>query len=128
MIERYFRLTESRTTVRQELLGGLTTFLTMAYIVVVNPQILSQAGMPSDGTAVGLKVRSDSAGRFAFRGLPPLAQDGRLMMYLFATHPRYEGAEYHFNRNEPPQSDVDFTLRPGSLIGGTVRDDAARSV
>ncbi len=31
------------------MLGGLTTFVTMAYIVVVNPQILSQAGMPADG-------------------------------------------------------------------------------
>jgi AGZA family xanthine/uracil permease-like MFS transporter len=49
LIERYFRLAENQTTVRQELLGGLTTFLTMAYIVVVNPQILSQAGMPADG-------------------------------------------------------------------------------
>jgi AGZA family xanthine/uracil permease-like MFS transporter len=49
LLERYFKLTENQTTVRQELLGGLTTFLTMAYIVVVNPQILSQAGMPADG-------------------------------------------------------------------------------
>ena len=31
------------------MLGGLTTFITMAYIIVVNPQILSQAGMPADG-------------------------------------------------------------------------------
>ena len=31
------------------MLGGLTTFVTMAYIIVVNPQILSQAGMPVDG-------------------------------------------------------------------------------
>jgi adenine/guanine/hypoxanthine permease len=49
LIERYFRLAENQTTVRQELLGGLTTFLTMAYIIVVNPQILSQAGMPAEG-------------------------------------------------------------------------------
>ena len=49
MIDRYFRLAENRTTVRQELLGGLTTFVTMAYIIVVNPQILSQAGMPAEG-------------------------------------------------------------------------------
>jgi len=49
LIERYFRLTENHTTVRQELLGGLTTFLTMAYIIVVNPQILSQAGIPFEG-------------------------------------------------------------------------------
>lgn len=49
MIERYFRLSENQTTIRQEFLGGLTTFVTMAYIVVVNPQILSEAGMPIEG-------------------------------------------------------------------------------
>lgn len=49
MIDRYFKLAENQTSVKQELLGGLTTFMTMAYIVVVNPQILSQAGMPADG-------------------------------------------------------------------------------
>ena len=49
MLERYFKLAENQTTVKQECLGGLTTFLTMAYIVVVNPQILAQAGMPVEG-------------------------------------------------------------------------------
>ncbi len=49
MIERYFKLAENGTTVRRELLGGLTTFVTMAYIIAVNPQILSQAGMPVEG-------------------------------------------------------------------------------
>ena len=49
MIDRYFQLVENQTSVKQELLGGLTTFVTMAYIVVVNPQILAQAGMPADG-------------------------------------------------------------------------------
>jgi AGZA family xanthine/uracil permease-like MFS transporter len=49
LIDRYFHLSENQTTVRQEFLGGLTTFVTMAYIVVVNPQILSQAGMPVEG-------------------------------------------------------------------------------
>jgi adenine/guanine/hypoxanthine permease len=49
LIERYFRLKENQTTVRAEFLGGLTTFITMAYIVVVNPQILSKAGMPVEG-------------------------------------------------------------------------------
>jgi adenine/guanine/hypoxanthine permease len=48
-IDRFFYLTENQTTVKRELLGGLTTFVTMAYIVVVNPQILAQAGMPPDG-------------------------------------------------------------------------------
>ncbi len=48
LLDRYFKLTENQTTVRQELLGGATTFMTMAYIVVVNPQILAQAGMPPE--------------------------------------------------------------------------------
>lgn len=49
MIERFFRLKENQTSVRAEFLGGLTTFVTMAYIIVVNPQILSKAGMPVEG-------------------------------------------------------------------------------
>jgi AGZA family xanthine/uracil permease-like MFS transporter len=61
MIERYFRLAENQTTVRRELLGGLTTFLTMAYIVVVNPQILSQAGMPVEGVVFATCVASAAA-------------------------------------------------------------------
>jgi adenine/guanine/hypoxanthine permease len=48
-LERYFRLAENGTTVRREMLGGLTTFMTMAYIIVVNPQILAQSGMPAEG-------------------------------------------------------------------------------
>jgi len=49
LLDRYFKLTENQTTVKQEFLGGITTFLTMAYIIVVNPQILSQSGMPAEG-------------------------------------------------------------------------------
>jgi len=49
VVERIFRLAENGTTVRRELLGGLTTFMTMAYIIVVNPQILAESGMPADG-------------------------------------------------------------------------------
>lgn len=45
MFERVFKLAEHGTTVRTEALAGVTTFLTMAYIVLVNPNILSNAGM-----------------------------------------------------------------------------------
>jgi len=45
MLESYFRLKENGTTVRVELVAGLTTFLTMAYIIFVNPMIMSKAGM-----------------------------------------------------------------------------------
>jgi AGZA family xanthine/uracil permease-like MFS transporter len=49
LIDRIFHLQENQTTIRRELLAGMTTFMTMAYVVVVNPRILSEAGMPVDG-------------------------------------------------------------------------------
>ena len=45
LLERVFKLRENNTTVRTELLAGFTTFLTMCYIVIVNPSILSITGM-----------------------------------------------------------------------------------
>jgi AGZA family xanthine/uracil permease-like MFS transporter len=44
-LDRVFKLKENKTNVRTELIAGLTTFLTMAYIIVVNPSILSTTGM-----------------------------------------------------------------------------------
>ena len=61
MLERYFHLVENQTTIRRELIGGLTTFVTMAYIVVVNPQILSQAGMPADGVLFATCISAAAA-------------------------------------------------------------------
>lgn len=61
MIERYFRLAERQTTIRREMLGGLTTFVTMAYIVAVNPQILSQAGIPPDGALFATCISAATA-------------------------------------------------------------------
>jgi len=49
LLERWFHLKENETTVRRELFAGLTTFMAMAYVVVVNPRILSEGGMPADG-------------------------------------------------------------------------------
>ncbi|HEY2117913.1 MAG TPA: NCS2 family permease [Candidatus Acidoferrum sp.] len=49
MLQRLFHLEENQTTVRQELLAGVTTFMTMSYVVIVNPRILADAGMPVDG-------------------------------------------------------------------------------
>jgi AGZA family xanthine/uracil permease-like MFS transporter len=51
LFERLFRLSEHGTTVRTELLAGVTTFLTMAYIVLVNPAILHDAGLPGAAVA-----------------------------------------------------------------------------
>src|SRR5215213_1648086 len=56
--ERRFRLSERRTAVRTELLGGVATFLTMSYILFVNPAILSAAGMPCHAVAVATGIAS----------------------------------------------------------------------
>jgi adenine/guanine/hypoxanthine permease len=61
MLTRFFDLDGHGTTVRTELFAGLTTFLTMAYIVVVNPVILGAAGMPVAGVAVATCVASGFA-------------------------------------------------------------------
>lgn len=50
MIEKLFKLKENHTDVKTEIIGGITTFMTMAYILAVNPSMLSAAGM--DATAV----------------------------------------------------------------------------
>ncbi len=50
-LQTFFELETHKTSVRTEMLAGLTTFLTMAYIVVVNPLILGDAGMPIAGVA-----------------------------------------------------------------------------
>jgi AGZA family xanthine/uracil permease-like MFS transporter len=51
-LERHFAIHERGSTVRTEVLGGVVTFLTMAYIVFVNPAILSAAGLPFNAVAV----------------------------------------------------------------------------
>jgi len=58
MLERFFDLSGHGTTVRTEVFAGLTTFVTMAYIVVVNPAILGAAGMPVAGVAVATCLAS----------------------------------------------------------------------
>ena len=50
MIEKLFKLKDNDTTVRTEVIAGITTFMTMAYILAVNPSLLSASGM--DATAV----------------------------------------------------------------------------
>ena len=68
-LERRFALTARGTTVRTEALGGLTTFLTMSYILFVNPAILSAAGMPFQAvivaTALAAAIASIAMGYIA---------------------------------------------------------------
>lgn len=72
MIERLFRLSQHGTDVRTEILGGVTTFLTMAYIIVVNPAILSFAGIPAGPSTVATILT---------------AVFGSLLMGLYANRP-----------------------------------------
>jgi adenine/guanine/hypoxanthine permease len=72
LLDRYFKLSENQTSVKQEFLGGFTTFLTMAYIIVVNPQILSQSGMPVEGVVFATCLS---------------AAVGTLVMGLYANYP-----------------------------------------
>ncbi|RZT10395.1 putative MFS transporter, AGZA family, xanthine/uracil permease [Duganella sp. CF402] len=52
LLNQFFKLSEHGTTVRTEVVAGVTTFLTMAYIIFVNPAILGDAGVPKDAVFV----------------------------------------------------------------------------
>ncbi|WP_314597962.1 NCS2 family permease [uncultured Selenomonas sp.] len=72
MLENMFHLKENRTTVQTELLAGLTTFMTMAYILAVNPLILSAAGMDAGAvfTATALASGISCVLMASFANLP----------------------------------------------------------
>lgn len=72
LLDRLFDLKARGTTVRTEVLAGATTFMTMAYIILVNPSILSQAGLPAAGVAAATCLA---------------AGVGCLIMGLFANYP-----------------------------------------
>lgn len=72
MLERLFAIKAQGSTVRTELVAGLTTFLAMAYIMFVNPDILSAAGMPKDSVFVATCLA---------------AAVGSLIMGLYANYP-----------------------------------------
>jgi len=57
-LERRFKLKENNTDVRTEILAGLTTFMTMAYILIVNPSILADAGMDWGGVFTATALSS----------------------------------------------------------------------
>ncbi|PWB15184.1 NCS2 family permease [Comamonas sp. JNW] len=71
-LDNYFKLGEHGTTVRTEVLAGITTFLTMAYIMFVNPSILGDAGMPKGAVFVATCL---------------IAALGSVLMGLYANYP-----------------------------------------
>lgn len=58
MLEKLFKLKENNTTVKTEVLAGLTTFMTMAYILAVNPSILSASGMDANAVLIATALAS----------------------------------------------------------------------
>ena len=58
MLEKFFRLKENKTDVRTEVVAGITTFMTMAYILAVNPNILSAAGMDANAVLIATALAS----------------------------------------------------------------------
>ena len=59
-LDNYFKLSENGTNTKQEFIAGITTFMTMAYILIVNPSILSAAGM--DAGAIFTATASNTTG------------------------------------------------------------------
>ncbi len=72
MLEKFFKLKENRTDVKTEIMAGITTFMTMAYILAVNPSILSAAGMDANAVLIATALA---------------AFVGTAMMALFANYP-----------------------------------------
>ena len=58
MLERTFKLSQNKTTVKTEVMAGLTTFMTMAYILAVNPSILGDAGMDPSAVLLATAIAS----------------------------------------------------------------------
>ena len=72
MLEKLFKLKENNTNVKTEVVGGITTFMTMAYILAVNPQILSESGMDAQAVLMATAIS---------------AFIGTLVMALLANYP-----------------------------------------
>lgn len=71
-MEKFFKLKENNTTVKTEILAGITTFMTMAYILAVNPNILSASGMDAHAVLIATALASFI---------------GTVLMALFANYP-----------------------------------------
>ena len=72
MLEKFFKLKENGTNVRTEIMAGITTFMTMAYILAVNPNILSASGMDAKAVLLATALASFL---------------GTILMALFANYP-----------------------------------------
>jgi adenine/guanine/hypoxanthine permease len=90
-LERFFQLSKNKTTVRTEVLAGFTTFITMAYALMVIPNILKISGMNSQGligdAATGLSILNDPVVASVFTATCIISAVGTLIMALYANLP-----------------------------------------
>lgn len=89
--ERFYKLSENGTDIKTEMLAGLTTYVTMAYVLLVIPNILKVAGMNSQGlvgdAALGLSIASDPVIASLFAATCIISAYGTLSMALYAKLP-----------------------------------------
>ena len=86
MLEKFFKLKENKTTAKTEILAGITTFMTMAYILAVNPDILSATGMDKNAvfTATALSAFVATLVMALFARLPFALAPGMGLNAFFA--------------------------------------------
>ena len=147
-LEKLFKLKENGTNVRTEIVAGVTTFLAMAYILAVNPSILSAAGMPSDAIFAATSISAAFAtlimaffanypvvlasgmglnAYFAFSVVPQLASQGITDPWKVAlTAILFEGVIFIilsiFRFRETLVNKVPKNLKLGISAGRRVRD------
>ncbi|WP_315119552.1 NCS2 family permease [uncultured Clostridium sp.] len=92
-LDSYFKLSENNTNVKTEIIAGITTFITMAYIIFVNPGILMQAGMNAkgllgaDAVNAGINALNDPVVASVFAATCISAAIGTFIMGLYANVP-----------------------------------------
>ena len=86
LLEKVFKIEERKSSVKTEVIGGVTTFLAMAYIIFVNPAILSLAGMDK-GALITVTCLATAIGTFlaAFIGNVPIAMAPGMGLNAFFT-------------------------------------------
>ena len=95
MLEKLFKLKENKTTVRKELIAGLITFLTMSYILIVNPDIMGQTGMDKPALFTATAIVAILGSLFmAFFANFPVAQAPGMGLNAFFTYTVVLGMGY----------------------------------
>lgn len=94
-MDTFFRISERGSTVRQEIMAGLTTFFAMSYILFVNPQMLAQTGMPEQGVFIATIIGAVAGTlMMAFYANLPYAQAPGMGINAFFTFTIVFGLHY----------------------------------